>query len=351
MDKNNLYISDELLGRFLEGKTSLAETMTIMELAKEDEDLRCLIEIFDSVEDSFGSDFTQLMSIPSKTIPMGNVGAKVLIPYNEMAASTANNDCVLACERYILKKKGLETDYDRLREEAMSQNWLMENGTMLCNIGRLLELAKLSVMRRFDCNIDILKNELDAGCDVIVAVDGNELTGNILKEKIKDWTVGETVNHAVVVDEVNLEENYIIIFDPQSEEPMVKYGLPQFIDAWNDSKNYMVSVIERGKRPYIPHPIDISDVTLSDDLRNLTEAIAENVHEVWAENRQQEGWTYGAVRDDLKKQTPGMVPYCELTESEKEYDRDTAMKSIKLLYKLGYVIVKSDTLSQMEKED
>ena len=346
-----IYITDELLGKFLEGKTSLAETMTIMKLAKDNPDIKRLIEIYDSVEDTFGSDFSQLTSMSSKTVPMGNIGAKVLLPYNEMAASTANNDCVLACERYILRKRGLETDYDRLRSEALNQNWLMEEGTMLCNIGRLLEMAKLSVIRRFDCNIDILKNELDAGCDVIVAVDGNELTGNFLKEKIKDWTVGETVNHAVVVNEVSLDDNIINIYDPQSESPTVNYDLPQFIDTWNDSKNFMVSIIERGKRPYIPHPIDLSDVTLSDDLKNLTEAIAENVHEVWAENRQQEGWTYGDVRDDLKKQTPGMVPYCELTESEKVYDRDTAMKSIKLLYKLGYVIVKSDAPGLMEKKD
>lgn len=91
---------------------------------------------------------------------------------------------------------------------------------------------------------------------------------------------------------------------------------------------------------YIPKPIDLSDVSLTDDLIELREAIAENAHEIWAENRRLEGWTYGPVRDDRKKQTPDMVPYKDLTDGEKEYDRATAMRSIKLLKKLGYDVVK-----------
>ncbi len=93
---------------------------------------------------------------------------------------------------------------------------------------------------------------------------------------------------------------------------------------------------------YNPKPIDLSDVELTEDLNELREAIAENAHEIWAEGRQAEGWTYGPQRDDAKKENPCMVPYSELPESEKEYDRDMAMKTIKLVKKLGYDLVKRE---------
>ncbi len=95
-------------------------------------------------------------------------------------------------------------------------------------------------------------------------------------------------------------------------------------------------------KTYIPKPIDLSDVELTEDLSELREAIAENAHEIWAENRQREGWTYGPQRNDVLKQTPDMVPYSRLPESEKKYDREMAMKTIKLLQKLGYDLIKRE---------
>ncbi len=90
---------------------------------------------------------------------------------------------------------------------------------------------------------------------------------------------------------------------------------------------------------YTPHPIDTKDVVLSDEILDLTEKIAENVHEVWAAGRIAEGWTYGETRDDEKKTTPCLVPYSVLPESEKEYDRNTALETVKTIIKLGYKIV------------
>lgn len=91
---------------------------------------------------------------------------------------------------------------------------------------------------------------------------------------------------------------------------------------------------------YKPNPIDTTDVTLPSDLLELTEKIAENVHEVWAKNRVSEGWSYGEVRNDKTKETPCLVPYNELPEIEKDYDRNTALETIKLIVKLGYDIKK-----------
>lgn len=93
---------------------------------------------------------------------------------------------------------------------------------------------------------------------------------------------------------------------------------------------------------YQPHPKNVDDVTLPEELIALTEEIAENVHEVWAASRIAEGWTYGEQRDDARKQTPCLVPYDVLPEEEKAYDRNTAMQTLKLIVSLGYDIRKKD---------
>lgn len=90
---------------------------------------------------------------------------------------------------------------------------------------------------------------------------------------------------------------------------------------------------------YEPKPIDTSEVKLSENLLALTEKIAKNVHDVWAQGRISEGWTLGEVKDPEKKTTPLLVPYEDLPESEKEYDRNTALETLKLIVKLGYKII------------
>ena len=91
---------------------------------------------------------------------------------------------------------------------------------------------------------------------------------------------------------------------------------------------------------YMPNPVDTSDIVLSQDLIALTERIAENTHDVWACGRIKEGWKYGTNRDDLNKTTPCLIPYNELSDLEKEYDRKTSIETIKLIIKLGYKIEK-----------
>ena len=91
---------------------------------------------------------------------------------------------------------------------------------------------------------------------------------------------------------------------------------------------------------YTPTPVDTSDITLDAKLLELTELIAENCHELWAVGRYKEGWIFGETKDSEKKTNPCLVPYNELPESEKEYDRVTTMETLKLIVKLGYKITK-----------
>ena len=91
---------------------------------------------------------------------------------------------------------------------------------------------------------------------------------------------------------------------------------------------------------YNPSPIDTSDVKLPASLTHLVEEMAKNVHDVWSRNRMDEGWSYGPTRDDRLKTHPCLVPYEDLPNSEKEYDRATATATLKFILKSGFRIVK-----------
>ncbi|MDD5870897.1 MAG: RyR domain-containing protein [Bacteroidales bacterium] len=91
---------------------------------------------------------------------------------------------------------------------------------------------------------------------------------------------------------------------------------------------------------YTPKPIDTSAVELPAELEPLVEQMAKNVHEVWAQKRMEEGWRYGDKRDDELRLHPCLVAYEQLPEIEKEYDRSTALGTLKLIMKLGFSIEK-----------
>ena len=93
-------------------------------------------------------------------------------------------------------------------------------------------------------------------------------------------------------------------------------------------------------KEYIPTPAETSEVKLPEELLPLIEEMAKNVHEVWARNRMDEGWTYGPVRDDAHKKHPCLVPYEDLPESEKDYASATSQETMKLILMSGFGISK-----------
>jgi ryanodine receptor 2 len=95
------------------------------------------------------------------------------------------------------------------------------------------------------------------------------------------------------------------------------------------------------KKDYIPQPIDTSDIELPEELNPLLEAMAKNVHEVWAQTRIAQGWQYGPERNDAEKRHPMLIPYEDLPEEEKVYYRNTSVETLKLILKLGFVIEKN----------
>lgn len=92
-------------------------------------------------------------------------------------------------------------------------------------------------------------------------------------------------------------------------------------------------------KKYVPNPVDTTDVKLPMELESLVEEMAKNVHEVWAQTRISQGWSFGEERNDAAKKHPCLVPYEELSEEEKTYDRNTSVQTLKLILKLGFKII------------
>jgi hypothetical protein len=91
---------------------------------------------------------------------------------------------------------------------------------------------------------------------------------------------------------------------------------------------------------YIPNPLDTSNIELSSELLGFTEQLAEDVHDNWAQQRIAEGWVLGVERNDTNKTHPCLVPYGDLPESERVFDRNIALQTLKLITLLGYEVVK-----------
>jgi hypothetical protein len=307
---NKEYISDELLAAYLEGNTNEVETHEVLNALKANPELQEMLDIALQVED----ETTQIIDLPVMQI----------------AALGGENICAVRCEMYILHRRGIPYDEEWLLNTARRKDWLKPEGTPLYCLGNLLAYSGMLVSRKYDSTIDDIKHALDFDNDVVVGVDREKLYA-------EDVDMEDLTNHAVVV--THIEGDYVTVFDPYEEPYIANIPLSDFQNAWKESTYYMIQILQSVEE-YEPHPINVDDIPLDGDLEELQEAIAENAHDVWAAARIKEGWTYGKERDDINKKHPDLVPYTALPDSEKEYDRQMAFETIKLVKKLGYEIVK-----------
>lgn len=314
-DKNQ--ISDELLAAFLDGNTNAEDTMRVLNAAEQDMELQEIIRIASEVDEDMA------ITVKPTIIPMTAMAAKKKETYL----------CDIECEEFVLHQFGIEVTHKSLLDTAYKNCWLKDKGMPLYNIGRLLEKNNLPVSRRYNSTIEEVVRLLSARNQLIAVVD-DTLLGNAQS------SANQHPNHAVAISSISVETDEIILFNPNTDEELTKYSISSFMEAWRQSNNYLVVVNTTDRFVYEPSPIGLDDVELSEDLSELQEAIAENAHEIWAKNRRDQGWSYGPERNDQKKETPDMIPYCNLPESEKLYDREMAMQTLKLVKKLGFEIVK-----------
>ena len=315
---NKQYISDELLAAYLEGNTNKAETLKVLNALKSDPELQETLHIALKIEENNPQCSMFNAQSPNSALPM-----------LQLAAESGENICSVLCEAYILNRRNMQFDEQALADKARSRGWLKPKGAPLHSIGQLLAGEGLMVTRKYDATLADITEALEHDNDVIVAVDRDKLYPDLPDDE-------DATNHAIIVTAI--ESKSVRIYDPR-DNAMFNVQCSMFNAAWKESRNYMVRVLQSASE-YKPQPINLEDIALTDDLMELREAIAENAHDVWAAARIKEGWTYGPVRDDKKKQHPDLLPYSALPDSEKEYDRLMALDSIKLVKKLGFDITK-----------
>ena len=311
-------ISDELLAAYLDGNTSNEETQQVLQALKTDKQLQEILDIALKTDE----DASLILHNPSLSYE--------ILPMLQKAAISGENICAVLCEIFILHRRQLPYDEKWLLNTARRKDWLKPEGTPLYCLGNLLAYSGMFVSRKYDATLEDIERALHQENDIVVGVD---------REKLYAETVdpADLTNHAVVL--IHIKNGIVTIFDPYEEPYISNIPLSDFLNAWKESHNYMIQVLQSVDE-YEPHPIDVDAIPLDDDLEELQEAIAENAHDVWAKARLKEGWTYGKERDDTNKFHPDLVPYTALPDSEKEYDRIMAFNTIKLVKKLGFDIVK-----------
>lgn len=314
MKEKHHNISDEMLAAFLDGNLSADETMQVVSAIGSEKEVAEILSLSDAIDNLAQSD------------------DRYIIPMGALAAANPENLCSFDCEVFILQHLDYDIDHWSLLETAKANNWLREKGTPLHHVGRLLELKGLHVDRKYDATISDLATALANGKQIIAIIDNNMLN--------QQESVDQTPRyHAIYV--TGVEEDGSISYLNLETLLEEEIGKAAFEKAWKRSSNFMMTT-SRYSTEYNPQPIDVEHIDLDASLEELTEAIAENAHDIWARARMDEGWTYGVVRDDAKKHHPDLVPYAQLPESEKEYDRLMAMNTLRLVRRLGYDFIKPE---------
>ena len=320
MESNNLRdysgsVSDELIAAFLDGNVTGEEMELVAEALADDRVLAEMISLSPVIDSEVEQEHMRVL------------------PMNALAAANPDNLCSFQCEMYVLQCLGMDTDHWTLLEIAKANNWVREQGTPLYHVGRLLELKGLHVERRYDADASDIDKAVSDGKHVIAIVDKNILWP--MKSETKS-----PAYHALCIKGLDMLSNKgTVLCESPFDGDSFWFEWDIFLKAWRKSGCYMVAVSD-SPVDYDPQPIKVEDIVLDADLEDLTEAIAENAHDIWARARMDEGWTYGPVRDDTRKLHPDLVPYSQLPDSEKEYDRIMAMNTLRLVRRLGFDIKK-----------
>ncbi|MBQ9184718.1 MAG: sigma-70 family RNA polymerase sigma factor [Bacteroidales bacterium] len=162
----------------------------------------------------------------------------------KIARSKSDSLCAVRCEQYILHCFGIHKSLDELRDLATAKGWLTEDGARIQDLGNTSKEFGLRVEKLSDASLQDIMKALDDGRQVIAAVDGGELIGDLVEERLEDVFAGGIVDHCVVVLGVDVDMDEVALYDPAFGPIPLSVSIAHFMDAWADSNYHCVLIFK-----------------------------------------------------------------------------------------------------------
>lgn len=299
----DLPVSEEMLGAYMEGNLSSEESFNVEAKLEMDRNLSNLTnEIYqedgfngnDLYVNFFGEEEIDIgdLSLPNniildlqsqltmeiqdnKTILGATAAARIYGEegigkdpnFDPLICQGNEGVCAIRSQQIILRDYGIDISLEELKQFAIQNGWYDpsgEGGTPMGAVGALLASCGVEVRQDINCTVYDLVNELAQGHRIIVGVDANELwadrSGSLIDKTtawFEDVFNGEQANHALVVAGVEVNPNdpedvKVILTDPGTGDLRIEYTLDQFMDAWDDSDCFMVSTTTPAPYQYDP---------------------------------------------------------------------------------------------------
>lgn len=190
---------------------------------------------FDELEKVTGIKKANLYNIKKRAL---NAMEKIAL----IARSRGDVLCAVRCEEFILHCFGIHKTVPQLRDLALDAGWLTEDGAYVKDLGNTAEVFGLNVERIEDATLQDIIRAIDEGKQVIAAVDGGELIGDPLEERLEDVLVGGIVDHCVVVLSASVQDDEVALYDPAFGPVPITVTIAHFLDAWEDSNYHCVLI-------------------------------------------------------------------------------------------------------------
>ena len=200
-----------------------------------------------------------------------------------------DHSCALRSQQIILRDFGIDIPFKNLEKIAKENGVYSDDGTSMCDVGKVLDIAGVGMHQVIGCNMFDLTNELAQGHRVIVGVDANELWYNdSITDKLKNWfddiTGNQGGNHALIVAGVEVNPNNpsdvkVVLTDPGSGDLRIEYPMKQFMDAWKDTNCFMAAT--DAPAPYQYDPISGMEIPSNFVVeQQFNQFVAENSYQL-----------------------------------------------------------------------